>query len=131
AATGLAAVLGAAVGALSLALLAAGVSFTGGAPRRVPGQMPTPAESRAEILVGGAASPVPSLNPSQSSAVERGIADLRAFPPVTPATSSRYPAIAAGTKTQPDVYAAAFAVQLLTQDYRAPRAELLCWIQSE
>jgi len=125
------AVLGGAVGALLLVVLIAVFSFTGGSARRVPGQKPTPAESRAEVRVGGSASPVPSLNPSQSSAVERGIADLRAFPPVKPATSRRYPAIAAGKTTQPDVYAAAFAAQLLTQDYRAPRAELLCWIQSE
>jgi hypothetical protein len=125
------AVLGGALGALLLVLLVAAFSFTGGSASPADSGRPTPAESRAEVRVGGSASPVPSLNPSQSSAVERGIADLRAFPSVTPATSRRYPAIAAGTKTQPDVYAAAFAVQLLSQDYRAPRAELLCWIQAE
>jgi hypothetical protein len=125
------AVVGVAVAALLLVLLIAVFSLTRGPGRPAHSKGPTPAESRAEMLVGGSASPVPSLNPSQSSAVERGIAELRVFPPVTPATSRRYPAIAAGKTTQPDVYAAAFASQLLSQDYRAPRAELLCWIQSE
>jgi hypothetical protein len=75
--------------------------------------------------------PPPQLNASQSSAVQRGIADLQAFPPVPPATSARYPAVPAEDRTQPDLYAAAFATQLLTQDYRAPRSKLLAWIQSE
>jgi len=126
------AVLGGALGALLLVLLVAVFAFTAGAWRSSTGGS-TPARAAARTTAEGAASaaPVPSLNPSQSSAVERGIADLRAFPAVTPSTSKRYPPIAAGKKTQPDLYAAAFAAQLLTQDYSAPRPELLCWIQSE
>jgi hypothetical protein len=127
-----AAVLGGALGSLLLALLVAVFSFTAGAGRSSnSGSEPTRGALRTSSAGGEPVAPLPSLNPSQSSAVERGIADLRAVPPVTPSTSRRYPAIAAGRKTQPDLYAAAFAAQLLTHDYRAPRAELLCWIQSE
>ena len=32
---------------------------------------------------------------------------------------------------QPDLYAAAFARRLLTQDYQTPRADLLAWVQAE
>jgi hypothetical protein len=134
------AVLGGALGSLLLVLLAAVFAF---APRTgrsssAGSAEPTRTAAQTSAVAGGVpatggspAAPLPSLNPSQSSAVERGIADLTAFPAVTPSTSTRYPAISAGRKTQPDLYAAAFAAQLLTQDYRAPRGELLRWIQSE
>jgi hypothetical protein len=126
------AVLGGAVGALLLVLLVAVFSTTGGTGGSSnSGSEPTRAAVRTTAAGGAPASPLPTLNPSQSSAVERGIADLRAFPPVTPSTSTRYPPILAGKKTQPDVYAAAVAAQLLTQDYRARREDLLSWIQAE
>jgi hypothetical protein len=133
------AVLGGAFGSLLLVLLAAVFAFAprtgrsssgGGDPARTAAQTSAVAGG-GPAMGGSSAAPLPSLNASQSSAVERGIADLRAFPAVTPSPSTRYPAISAGRKTQPDLYAAAFAAQLLTQDYRAPRAELLRWIQSE
>jgi hypothetical protein len=126
------AVLGGALGALLLVLLIAVFSFTGGTGRSsTGGGEPARGAVGTSPADGTSAAPMPSLSPIQSSAVERGVADLRTFPAVTPSTSPRYPAIAAGRKTQPDLYAAAFAAQLLTQDYRAPRTELLSWIQSE
>jgi len=72
-----------------------------------------------------------ALTPAQSAGVASDIALLTAAPAVVPATSSRHPAITGVTRSQPDLYAREFATRLLTQDYRAPRADLLAWVQSE
>jgi hypothetical protein len=56
---------------------------------------------------------------------------MRAQIPVTPSTSARYPAVSSQARQQPDLYAAAFTAQLLTQDYRTNRDQLLAWVQSE
>jgi len=56
---------------------------------------------------------------------------LRGAPVVQPATSSRYPAIPMSERSQPDLYARAFVTELLTQDYRTSRGDLLSWVQSE
>ena len=56
---------------------------------------------------------------------------MRAQIPVTPATSTRYPAVSSQARQQPDLYAAAFTRELLTQDYRTSRVQLLAWVQSE
>jgi hypothetical protein len=56
---------------------------------------------------------------------------MRAQIPVTAATSTQYPAVSSQARLQPDLYAAAFTRQLLTQDYRTSRDELLAWVQSE
>ncbi|MGN6132355.1 MAG: hypothetical protein ACTHOK_18605 [Nocardioidaceae bacterium] len=48
-----------------------------------------------------------------------------------PKTSSLRPPIDHKARQQPDLYAAAFARQLLTQDYGSSRAGLLAWVQSE
>ena len=54
-----------------------------------------------------------------------------AAPSVAPATSTAYPAIPATARTQPDVFAAAFARELLTRDYRhSTREQLLAWAQA-
>jgi hypothetical protein len=91
------AVLGGAVGSLLLLVLIAVFSFTGGAGRSsTRGGEPARGALATTAAAGVSA---PSLNPSQSSAVERGIADLRAFPTVTPSTSTRYPAIPAARET--------------------------------
>jgi hypothetical protein len=39
--------------------------------------------------------------------------------------------VSAQARQQPDLYAAAFVRQLLTQDYRTDREQLLAWVQSE
>jgi hypothetical protein len=72
-----------------------------------------------------------TLSPAQSAGVASDIALLTATPAVTPATSARYPAISGVATSQPDLYARAFASQLLTHDYRTPRKELLAWVQYE
>jgi len=72
-----------------------------------------------------------ALNPAQSTAVSSDIALLRSAPVVRPRVSRQHPAIAGDATHQPDLYARAFALGLLTQDYRTPRADLLSWVQSE
>lgn len=72
-----------------------------------------------------------SLAAEQQSELEQSINRMRAVQPVGPATSARYAAVSAEARQQPDLYAAAFVRQLLTQDYRASRDALLAWVQSE
>lgn len=72
-----------------------------------------------------------SLVAEQQSELEQSIKRMRAVPPVQPATSGHYAAVSAEARQQPDLYAAAFVRQLLTQDYRADREQLLAWVQSE
>lgn len=48
--------------------------------------------------------------------------------PATPATSARYPSVSSQARQQPDLYAAAFTRELLTQDYRTSRDQLLAWV---
>ena len=93
----------------------------GSAPSAVP---PVSSVSAPGSLAG-------ALTPAQSADVASDIALLTAAHSVAPATSSRHPAITGVAKSQPDLYARAFATRLLTQDYRTPRADLLAWVQSE
>ena len=72
-----------------------------------------------------------SLAAEQQSELEQSINRLRALPPVQPATSDSYAAVSAQARQQPDLYAAAFVRQLMTQDYRTDREQLLAWVQSE
>jgi hypothetical protein len=54
-----------------------------------------------------------------------------AAPSVAPAESSAYPAIPDADRSQPDVFATAFARELLTRDYRhSTRDQLLSWVQA-
>jgi hypothetical protein len=72
-----------------------------------------------------------SLTSEQQLELEQGIARARSVAPVREATSPQYPAIGAEARQQPDLYAAAFVRELLTQDYRTGRNQLLAWAQSE
>jgi hypothetical protein len=67
----------------------------------------------------------------QQSELEQSLNRIRAVQPVQPATSGRYPAVSAEAQQQPDLYAAAFVRELLTQDYRTDREQMLEWVQSE
>ena len=82
-----------------------------------------------------AATPPPSgtgsLTSEQQLELEQGIARARSLVPVDAATSPQYPAVGAEARQQPDLYAAAFVHELLTQDYRTSRNQLLAWVQSE
>jgi len=73
-----------------------------------------------------------SLTSDQQRDLEQSINRMRAVAPVEPATSPQYPAVSGQARQQPDLYAAAFVGELLTQDYRnSDRQELLAWVQSE
>jgi len=72
-----------------------------------------------------------SLTSEQQLELEQGIARARSLAPVDAATSPQYPAVGAEARQQPDLYAAAFVRELLTQDYRTSRNQLLAWVQSE
>jgi hypothetical protein len=73
-----------------------------------------------------------SLTSEQQRDLEESINRMRALAAVAPATSLQYPAVRGQARQQPDLYAAAFAGELLTQDYRTiGREELLAWVQSE
>jgi hypothetical protein len=72
-----------------------------------------------------------SLTSEQQLELEQGIARARSLAPVGAATSRQYPAVSPKAGQQPDLYAAAFVRELLTQDYRSGRNQLLAWVQSE
>jgi hypothetical protein len=72
-----------------------------------------------------------SLTSEQQADLQQSLTRMRDETPVTPATSALYPAVTSEARQQPDLYAAAFTRQLLTQDYRTNRDQLLAWVQSE
>ena len=72
-----------------------------------------------------------SLTPGQQLELKQNISRMRGVVPVDAAASRQYPAVGAETRQQPDLYAAAFVHELLTQDYRTSRDQLLAWVQSE
>ncbi|MEP7194772.1 MAG: hypothetical protein ABI903_18160 [Actinomycetota bacterium] len=72
-----------------------------------------------------------SLTSEQQLELEQSIARARNLVQVDAATSPQYPAVGAEARQQPDLYAAAFVRELLTQDYRTSRNQLLAWLQSE
>lgn len=63
--------------------------------------------------------------------LEAAVSLLRTMPAVEPKTSSLHPPVGDEARQQPDLYAAAFTRQLLTQDYDSSREGLLAWVQSE
>ena len=71
------------------------------------------------------------LTDAQSAAVNRDVAALAGTPVVLARTSAGYPAVPDAQRAQADTYAAAFATELLRQNYRVPRGQLLAWVQSE
>jgi hypothetical protein len=111
-----------------------------------------PAAAAAVVIAGGHASPSPGhiatggssltattpslpgprpLTAEQQTGLQQSLARMRAQVPVAPATSVLYPAVSSQARLQPDLYAAAFTAQLLTQDYRISRDQLMAWVQSE
>jgi hypothetical protein len=87
---------------------------------------PSPTASTAPSLQGAR-----SLTAGQQSDLQQSLTRMRAQIPVAPATSAQYPAVSSQARLQPDLYAAAFTRELLTQDYRTSRDQLLAWVQSE
>jgi hypothetical protein len=72
-----------------------------------------------------------SLTPGEQSELDQSITRMREVASVSGATSPRYPAVSVEARQQPDLYAAAFVSELLTQDYRTSRDDLMAWVQSE
>jgi hypothetical protein len=90
-----------------------------------------PSPRRSGGLPAVSSSPLPQVAASGSAAVAQDLAQLQAMPAVSAATSRLHPAVPAAVRGQPDLYAAAFVTELLSQDYRTPRQDLLAWVQSE
>lgn len=110
-------------GLLAVAVIAAAVSGgSGGHPdaRATPSSPTVSAETHRPGITASA---------PQASGYDR--AAWSAAPAVTPSASTAYPAIPDVDRTQPDVFAAAFARELLTRDYRhTTRDQLLAWAQA-
>lgn len=119
-------VLGAAgvlAGLLAVAVIAAVVSGGSGGH---PDARATPSPPTASAATRGPSGAVPG---PRASGYDR--AAWSAAPSVAAATSTAYPSIPAADRTQPDVFAAAFARELLTRDYRhTTRDQLLAWAQA-
>jgi len=113
-----------------LALIVLAVIVTGHAAPTSAGHVAVNGSSPTAATIPPTSSPG-SLAAEQQSELEQSINRLRAVPPVQPATSARYAAVSAQARQQPDLYAAAFVRQLMTQDYRTDREQLLAWVQSE
>ena len=80
-----------------------------------------PDASRPPVVATPPPSVTGSLTSDQQLALGQGIARARSLVPVDAATSRQYPAVSAPARQQPDLYAAAFVGELLTQDYRTSR----------
>ena len=96
--------------------------------------------STGHVATGGSsltAAPTPSLSGARSltspqqTGLQLSLARMRHEVPVAPATSAQYPAVGSQARLQPDLYAAAFTRELLTQDYHTSRDDVLAWVQSE
>jgi hypothetical protein len=73
----------------------------------------------------------PKVPPQQTGAVADEVSQLRGSKPVAPADSSSHHLISGESTLQPDLFAAAFVKELLSQDYATPRSDLLSWVQAE
>jgi hypothetical protein len=113
-----------------LALIVLGVIVTGHAAPTSAGHLAVKGSSPTVATTFSPSGPG-SLAAEQQSELEQSINRMHAVPSVGPATSARYAAVSAQARQQPDLYAAAFVRQLLTQDYRTDREQLLAWVQSE
>ncbi|MHB1475041.1 MAG: hypothetical protein ACYCV4_15760 [Dermatophilaceae bacterium] len=122
-----------AIGATVLALLAlvavavivnGHTTPTSASQSAVEGSIPTAATTPSPSRAG-------SLASEQQLELAQSINRMRAVPSVNAATSPNFPAVSAEARLQPDLYAAAFVRQLMTQDYATDRAHLLAWVQSE
>ena len=113
-----------------LALIVLAVIVTGHAAPTSAGHVAVNGSSPTAATIPSPSGPG-SLAAEQKSELEQSINRMSAVQPVGPATSARYAAVSAQARQQPDLYAAAFVRQLLTQDYRTDREQLLAWVQSE
>jgi hypothetical protein len=73
----------------------------------------------------------PQVPPQQTGAVVDEVSQLRGSQPVAPADSSSHHLISGEATLQPDLFAAAFVKELLSEDYATPRSDLLSWVQAE
>jgi hypothetical protein len=123
-----------ALGAAGLLILVLGTVWiiAAGQTSTTSAGLPVGEGSRATGMTAQPQSGSGSLTADQQRELEQSINRMRAVAAVEPATSSQYPAVSGEARQQPDLYAAAFVGELLTQDYRtSSREELLAWVQSE
>jgi hypothetical protein len=98
---------------------------------------PSPKTAQPVPAATAPAATTPTVEPTDQAAqtgirkseLDADVARLRAAPKVT--TDSPLPRITGDPARQPDLYAAAFSTQLLTQDYRRPREGWVSWVQAE
>jgi len=120
-----------AAGLLVLVLVGVWI-IAGGQTSTTASGMPAVDGSRPARMTAQQPSGPESLTSEQQRELEQSINRMRAVAAVQPATSLQYPAVSGRARQQPDLYAAAFVRELLTQDYRtSSRDELLAWVQSE
>jgi hypothetical protein len=120
-----------ATGLLMLVLVAVWI-IAGGKTSTTASGTPTVDGSRPTSMTTQKPSDPGPLTSQQQQDLAQSIKAMRAVAEVDPATSAQYPAVSGQARQQPDLYAAAFAAELLTQNYRTSgRDELLAWVQSE
>lgn len=85
---------------------------------------PAPPEPQALVDAG-------TLSAAERSSLHAVVARLRTMATPHPSTPPTHRPINGQATGQPDLYAAALARGLLTQDYRTPREQLLAWVQGE
>ena len=91
-----------------------------------------PADSAQRTQIRDEAAAVePQVPSGQAQAVADEVAQLRSSQQVQPRISSLRSHIAGEARLQPDLYAAAFVKELLTQNYMTARDDLLGWVQAE
>jgi hypothetical protein len=122
-----------AVGAIVFVVLAALLTVGFTAVIRGSGGPATKTASSAQPSPAGdyARAADPQLPPEQSAGVADEVNRLQNSQVVPARISSSRTRIADQPSLQPDLYAAAFVKELLTQDYATPRDDLLGWVQAE
>lgn len=109
--------------------VAVAIHFSASGPRAV---SPGPSRPQPSAPAALARQPeLPSTSAGSSQAAAEEVTRLESSVGVAPATSPQHPRITGQHALQPDLFARAFTQELLTQDYRTPRADLLAWVQAE
>lgn len=114
------------VGFITVALVAYSLGSGRGATK-----MAGTAPGTSTVVSGPTDKLMQSLTPQVQSQLGTDVVSMRGMTPVNAATSTLHPAVDKMSKQQADLYAAAFAEALLTQNYRTSRAGLLSWVQAE
>jgi hypothetical protein len=114
---------------LTLGVTAVVIQLRGGSAHQGPESRQSVGATRQTPVGGEPASPSSIGAGTTNSSLD--VAYWDALQPVAPAVSGAYPAVPASVKADPILYARSFVTELFSQDYRAPRAGLLAWVQYE